>query len=198
MVYAIYEIWYLLFSVLLPSIPEKFAGNLIDHGIHLINELYKKQITPNRSLYSKLIRACGRLSLVNKINQIFLTMPQNSRNSNPLYYNAFINDYSFLMKVKSDDSMNNNIRDSLKNKNSGQFLRQSSLLNQANIKISDYVKEILDVSIFVPYDYCPNCYKSKKIKKINLDEIIGGFKKDDLKYCSKNDEMHKYSIWKKM
>ncbi len=126
LVYAIYEIWYLLFSILLPSIPEKHAAHLIDHGIYLINELYKKQITPNRSLYSKLIRACGRSSLVNKINLIFQTMPQTSRNNNPLYYNAFINDYSTIMKSKSDDNNNlqntNNMRESVNKKNNSIYL----------------------------------------------------------------------------
>ncbi len=105
---------------MLPTIPEKHAAHLIDHGIYLINELYKKQITPNRSLYSKLIRACGRSSLVSKINLVFQTMPQTSRNNNPLYYNAFINDYSTIMKSKSDDNVNqnaNNPRDSINKKN---------------------------------------------------------------------------------
>jgi len=106
----------LLFSILLPSIPEKHAAQLIDHGIFLINELYKKQITPTRSLYSKLIRACGRSSLVGKINLIFQTMPQISRNNNPLYYNAFINDYSTIMKSKSDENSGNNLRESINKK----------------------------------------------------------------------------------
>ena len=126
MVYAIYEIWYLLFSILLPTIPEKHAANLIDHGIYLINELGKKQIIPNRSLYSKLIRACGRSSLVSKINVVFQTMPQTSRNNNPLYYNAFINDYSTIMKNKNDENTNLNSngnapRESI-NKNSSNFI----------------------------------------------------------------------------
>lgn len=115
----------MLFSILLPTISEKHAAPLIDHGIYLINELYKKQITPNRSLYSKLIRACGRSSLVGKINQIFQTMPQTSRNNNPLYYNAFINDYSTIMKSKSDDTNNlqnaNNMRDSINKKNNSTY-----------------------------------------------------------------------------
>lgn len=79
------------------------AANLIDHGIFLINEMYKKQLVPNRSMYSKLIKACGRPSLVPKINLIFQTMPQTARNNNPLYYNSFINDYSSGMKAKKED-----------------------------------------------------------------------------------------------
>jgi len=48
-------------------------------------------------------------------------MPQTSRNNNPLYYNSFINDYSTIMKSKSDDTINlqntNNLRDSINKKN---------------------------------------------------------------------------------
>lgn len=49
-------------------------------------------------------------------------MPQTSRNNNPLYYNSFINDYSTIMKNKSEENSNintSNIRESLKHKNSG-------------------------------------------------------------------------------
>lgn len=52
-------------------------------------------------------------------------MPQTSRNNNPLYYNAFINDYSTIMKSKSDDSNNlqntNNLRDSINKKNNSKY-----------------------------------------------------------------------------
>jgi len=37
------------------------------------------------------------------------------------------------------------------------------------------------LAIFVPWDYCPNCYRSKKHRKITIEDILGGFKKDDLK-----------------
>jgi hypothetical protein len=77
--------------------------------------MYKKQIAPNRSMYSKLIKACGRPSLVPKINSIFQTMPQTARNNNPLYYNSFINDYSSGMKAKKKDEDNNNNNNSILN-----------------------------------------------------------------------------------
>jgi hypothetical protein len=87
--------------------------------------MYKKQIAPNRSMYSKLIKACGRPSLVPKINSIFQTMPQTARNSNPLYYNSFINDYSSGMKAKKKDEENNN----------------NSMLNSSMVRERESIKE---------------------------------------------------------
>lgn len=45
---------------------------------------------------------------------------------------------------------------------------------------------MLDLAIFVPWDHCPNCYRAKKMRKITIEDILGGFKKDDLKYVPNN------------
>ena len=65
-------------------------------------------------------------------------------------------------------------------------LRQSTLMNNEINKVSDVAQEILDLAIFVPWEYCPNCYRGKKMRKITIEDILGGFKKDDLKYVPNN------------
>lgn len=61
-------------------------------------------------------------------------------------------------------------------------MRQSNSFNYETNKVSEVVQEILDLAIFVPWDYCPNCYRAKKMRKITVEDLLGGFKKDDLKY----------------
>lgn len=198
-IYIIYEIWYQFFSIIIPTFDDKRASCLIDHAIFILNELFKKKITPSRSLYTKLIRACARSSLSSKVNLIFSTMPQNYRQNNPLYYNAFMNglyDGDIKMDETSSTSnsfSNNGSSSNLNRDNSKQKLmprlsflnlRSSIFMNNDHITNSNNVQELLESSIFLNYEYCPNCYKSKKLKKMSIEEVLGGFKREKNTYYS--------------
>lgn len=77
-------------------------------------------------------------------------------------------------------------------------------MNNESKKNADDVQEMLDLAIFVPWDYCPNCYRAKKMRKILIEDILGGFKKDDLRFIPNNqiltnnkilfDDNYKYSV----
>ena len=72
LVYVIHEIWFQMFSIIISLYDDKTAANLMDHSIFLLEFITKrKNIVPSRSLYTKLIRACGRSTLSTKINEIW-------------------------------------------------------------------------------------------------------------------------------
>ena len=73
-------------------------------------------------------------------------------------------------------------------------MRQSTSFNYETNKVSEVVQEILDLAIFVPWDYCPNCYRAKKMRKITIEDILGGFKKDDLKYIPNNNFFNNFNF----
>jgi hypothetical protein len=203
-IYNIYEIWYQLFSVIIPTFDDKRAAAVVDHAIFLLNELIKKKITPTRSIYPKLIRACGRKALSNKLNLIFPTMSINNKQTqnNPMYFNAFIaglyddggnfsnnsnvniSQEEAQAQVSAEKLLKMNSISASNNRLSIANLR-SSLFNVDNMHSVD-IKEILDKKIFLTYEFCPHCYKNKKsnVKKLNLEEVLGGFKRDKSCYFS--------------
>lgn len=72
LIYVIYEIWFQMFSIIIALYDDKIALVLIEHGIFLLETLTKrKNITPSRSLYTKLMRACGRSTLSSKMGDIW-------------------------------------------------------------------------------------------------------------------------------
>lgn len=66
------------------------------------------------------------------------------------------------------------------------YLRYSTINNIDTTKISQNAKELLDTAIFIPWEYCPNCYRSKRLKKLNIEDILGGFRKDELRLYPNN------------
>ena len=166
--YSIYEIWFHFFCLTIPQYDDKTAAVFIDFAIHILKEITKKKIYPTISFYSKLIRACGRQSLSDRVMQVFSTMPKNFKQNNVLYYNSFMNG------LYDQDSIFPQINNSTK-----------SLLRKRT-KLGNYFKESTNPSldnmsslIFLGFDYCYNCYYTKKIKrKIALEEALGGFKKE--------------------
>jgi hypothetical protein len=194
MIYCIHELWFQFFSVLIPTFDDKRAASLIDHAIYILEDLIKKKITPTRELYSKLIRACGRTALNCKVNLIFSTMPQANRQNNPMFYNAFLNG---LYDVDQFQSENPGFHHSgsgsqdqkhgtalLRSKNSISYNRSTSICNLDNLVNSATIEGLIDACIFLGYDYCPNCYKNKKIKKIGIEEMLGGFRRDKCSFFS--------------
>lgn len=112
-------------------------------------------------------------------------MPHNYKQNNPLYYNAFMNglydlDQSMLNLKVDETSMTKESARSLLKKNSTGRISLIQLENLGDLGIF----EMLNSVIFVHYDICPNCYKNNKKKKLNLEEILGGFKKDKSTYFS--------------
>jgi pentatricopeptide repeat protein len=127
------------------------------------------------NVYSKLIRACGRESLVEKIFLIFNTMPSTYKQNNILYYNSFMNGLYDQEKAISTFSGNNLLT------------RKSSLRQNFTEKSHQYslINQIMSSIIFFSYDYCFKCYLTKKIKRrIGFEEILGGFKKEKICYFS--------------
>ena len=124
-------------------------------------------------------------------------MPPNCRQNNPLYYNAFMNGVYDLnqqmLNLKTDQNEFNNIKESAKTlikKNSTGRISLMQLENLGELGIYD----MLNSAIFVHYDICPNCYKNNKKKKLNVEELLGGFKKDkSTYYCTCNICLSKFS-----
>lgn len=72
LIYVIYEIWFQMFSIIISLYDNLKAESLIEHAVYLLGTLsLKKNITPSRSLYTKLIRACGRITLKKKLQNIW-------------------------------------------------------------------------------------------------------------------------------
>jgi hypothetical protein len=72
LIYVIYEIWFQMFSIIISLYDDNKAESLIEHAVFLLETLsLKKHITPSRSLYTKLIRACGRSTLTKKLQNIW-------------------------------------------------------------------------------------------------------------------------------
>ena len=123
----------------------------------------------------------GKVIILIKI----LAMPQNYKQNNPLYYNAFMNglydlDQSMLnLKVDEPTKILESTKTLLRKNSTGRIsLMQLEKLGELGIL------EMINSAIFVHYDICPNCYKNNKKKKLNLEEILGGFKKDKSTYFS--------------
>ncbi len=117
-------------------------------------------------------------------------MPHNYKQNNPLYYNALMNGFYDLDKTMLNlkvDEMDNS--ETLKSKESNQTLLKRNSFGRISTMQLDKLGEIgifdlLNSAIFVHYDICPNCYKNNKKKKLNIEEILGGFKKDKSTYFS--------------
>jgi hypothetical protein len=105
-------------------------------------------------------------------------MPNNYKQNNPLYYNAFINGLydldSAMIHFKEDECSAHN-----KKKSTGKITKMH--LEQIE-ELSPY--DIINSAIFANYDICPNCYKLSKKGKVFLDEILSGFKRDKSTYFS--------------
>ena len=57
--------------------------------------------------------------------------------------------------------------------------RYSSIFHSGGLDFStDTIKSSLDSNIFINYDYCYNCCKNKRGRKLNIEEILGGFNRD--------------------
>lgn len=118
-------------------------------------------------------------------------MPQNYRQNNPLYYNAFMNGLYDLestkinMKAEESNDYMSNLNSNNKLKGSLLFSRNSLTLNiDSLIANSVSIQELLESAIFISYDYCPSCYKAKKLRKLSIEEILGGFKREKSTYFS--------------
>jgi hypothetical protein len=175
--YVVHEIWYQLFSLNISLHDDKKAGELIQHAIFILNELtQKKKIVPSRSLYKKLIRSCGRSSFSNKVTEIWNTMPSNYKQNNPLYYNAFMNGlYDLDSTLANADTSNPQIN--------GNFTKKLSFGKRLSISaIDDYsantIHDLITNSVFVYYEICPSCHKNNKKRKLSIEEILGGFKRE--------------------
>jgi len=73
-------------------------------------------------------------------------------------------------------------------KNSQSLLRKNSTGRISLMQLEKLgelgIFDLINSAIFVHYDMCPNCYKNNKKKKLQLEEILGGFKKDKSTYFS--------------
>lgn len=120
----------------------------------------------------KLIRACGRSSFANKVTEIWNTMPANYKQNNPLYYNAFMNGVYDL-----DNSFSDNYDPQAKVN-----LTKKISYRRSNTPYDDdkaqLIYELISNSIFVCYEICPSCYKNNRKRKMSIDEILGGFKRN--------------------
>ena len=56
--------------------------------------------------------------------------------------------------------------------------KRKSLLSNYIDNINDTIENTIESNIFLNYDYCYTCCKSKKIKKLYIEDIIGGFGRD--------------------
>jgi hypothetical protein len=161
---------------------------------------YNKIIT-TRSVYTKLIGACSRKTLENYVNQLFSMMPQTYKINNPLYYSAFMNglydDFS-QMHEKNNNSNNNGLHLTM-------TLNEKESLKRANTYLPNYhiskdflpkrsIKNLINSSIFVPYNYCNYCFNNDKLKKINYCDVIAGFERNiDSEFSVCNVCLNKYN-----
>jgi hypothetical protein len=75
---------------------------------------------------------------------------------------------------------------------STKFFFKKSIMNIRNtifshdglLILTSQLQEQLDSTMFLTYDYCPNCLKKKSRSKLTIEEILGGFKKDRSSYYS--------------
>ena len=109
-------------------------------------------------------------------------MPLNYKQSNPLYYNAFINGLYDLdqemLHLKEDEHTQSSTP--IDRKNSTGRLTHIHFDKIEELGVFDMINS----AIFVNYDICPNCYKNNKKKKLSLEEILAGFKRDKSTYYS--------------
>jgi hypothetical protein len=143
---------------------------------------YNKIIT-TRSVYTKLIGACCRKTLESYVNQLFSMMPQTYKINNPLYYSAFMNGlYDDFSQMKDTNNHNNNGLHLEK-----EFLKINNFKRANTYRPNHHVlkqplqnrtiKNLINSSIFVPYNYCNYCFNNNKIKKINYCDVIAGFER---------------------
>lgn len=156
----------------------------MDHAIFLLEELKKMKITPNRSLFTKIIRGCCRSTLQHNVNTIFSMMPQNYKINNPLYYSAFMNglydDFSQMGSKENNNHKNlNEMNTELNNKREKFFTKKNTYCFSTENNFKKNIHYLINNSIFVPYDFCVNCFKSNKIKKLNFIDIISGFRRNN-------------------
>jgi len=175
--YSIYEIWFHFFCLTIPLYDDKTASALIDYAIYVLKEITKKKIIPTISLYSKLIKACGRQSLSDRVMMIFNTMPRNYKQNNTLYYNSFMNGLYNQDSIFETSATNKTMSKQKTKQSTKEFKLKEHPVNP-------YLENMSNL-IFLGYDYCYNCYATKKIKrKVSIEEIFGGFKKDHSNHYS--------------
>jgi hypothetical protein len=137
------------------------------------------------SLYSKLIRSCSRHSLNAVLKDIvFKNIPQNLLNSQSFSAHAYMNGIydKETTSSKNEDHVNNstvNFRTNRSSRYMKYSMRYSNLPSNDNsfLVFSNQIQDLIASTIFMLYDYCPNCLRKTKAK-ISVEEILAGFKKE--------------------
>jgi hypothetical protein len=187
MIYLINEIWFHFFSIVIQIYEDKYAKELVNFAIFLLNDLHKKKITPCLSLYSKLVRSCSRPSLHVVLKEIiFKNIPHNLHTCPSISANAYMNGiYDKENAPAKQEDTNTSTSISFRTNRSSRFVKYSSMrftnLVSGDNSVQLYSNQISDLitnTIFMLYDYCPNCLRKQSKGKMSVEEILAGFKKE--------------------
>ena len=176
LLYSIYEIWFHFLSFVIHFYGDKESLIMMDYALFLLEDLNdNKKIKPTRTLFSKIIKSCGRNKLSNYINKLLLLVNKTYKNSkySNLFHNAYLSGLYAL--TENIGTLNNNI--SLPSSNS--YLNITSIrkniLNEINSDEYD-TKKLVNNVLFINYKICPYCFKNKKkLYRINTEYIFAGF-----------------------
>ena len=173
--YLIYDIWFTFFSFVLNIYEDNQAIIMMDYALSLIEFLSERlKIPPTRSLFSKIIKSCGRNCLNPFIKQMLIMVKNINKGKgkySALFHNDYLNGLYFLIQNVSHNSISASLT------NSGLLMNtlRSTIINkmrESNYSIDSQLNNI----IFISYNICENCLMTKStIKKITFDEILSGF-----------------------
>jgi hypothetical protein len=162
---------------------ETKVKRLIMFAKSLLDGMRKKKIEPCRSLYTKIVKSCSRPFLHKTLKDLIFNknLPSHIFNS-PVFANAYMNGIY--------DNDQNLINEEDTKRVSTKFFFKQSIMNIRNsifsydglLILTNQLQLQLDSTIFLAYDYCPNCLKRKSKAKLTIEEILGGFKKDRSSY----------------
>ena len=173
--YLIYDIWFTLFSFVLNIYEDNQAIIMMDYALFLVEYLNNNlKVTPSRTLFSKIIKACARNALNPFVKQILILVKNINKDKsrfNSLFHNDYLNGLYFLT-----ENVNTGItRDSLTNSSLLKNTMRASVINEMR-KTDNDIKNKLKKIIFLTYNLCENCLsKLEKIKCVSYEEILAGF-----------------------
>ena len=172
--YLIYDIWFTFFSFVLNIYDDNQAIIMMDYALRLLEHLIDNlKICPTRNLFSKIIKSCTRPALNPFIKQI-LIMVKNSNKGKSKYNSIFHNDYLNGLYFLTENVGQSLLGVSLNNSNLLINTMRNSVINEMK-KTDANIDLELNKIIFMTYNICQNCLKSKKVTNISFDEILSGF-----------------------
>ena len=172
--FLIYDIWFTFFSFVLNIYDDNQAIIMMDYALRLLEYLINNlKISPTRNLFSKIIKSCARPALNPFIKQILLLVKDINKGQskyNSLFHNDYLNGLYFLTENVGQSILGASLNNSLLLINT----MRTSVINEMK-KTDSNIELKLNNIIFMTYNICQNCLKSKKVINISFDEILSGF-----------------------